>query len=48
VGTLLAFGAMTAALVLGGMLLAACAAVTMLNLCLPSEAFAWWERRATG
>jgi Domain of unknown function (DUF4395) len=45
-GTLLAIGAVTAALILGGMLLAACATVTVLNLCLPSEAFAWWERHS--
>lgn len=45
VGTLLAAGATTAALVLGGLLVAACATVTATNLCLPSEALAWWERR---
>ena len=45
VGTLLAAGAATAALVLGGMLVAACALVTTTNLCLPSETFAWLERR---
>jgi hypothetical protein len=45
VGTLLALGAVTPALVLGWMLVPACAAVTAVNLCLPSEAFAWWERR---
>ena len=48
VGAMLAAGAVTAGLILGGMLAAACAAVTALNLCLPSEVFAWWERRATG
>jgi uncharacterized membrane protein YgdD (TMEM256/DUF423 family) len=47
VGTLLAAGALTAALVLGGLLVAACATVTATNLCLPSEALAWWERRIT-
>jgi hypothetical protein len=31
-------------LVLGGLLVAACATVTATNLCLPSEALAWWER----
>jgi len=36
----------TAALVLGGMLVAACATVTALSLCLPSALFAWWERRS--
>ena len=45
VGTLLAAGATTAALVLGGLLVAACAMVTATNLCLPSETFAWLERR---
>jgi hypothetical protein len=47
VGTLFAVGAATAALVLGGLLVAACATVTTTNLCLPSEALAWWERRVT-
>jgi hypothetical protein len=47
VGTLLAGGASTSALVLGGFLVAACATVTATNLCLPSEALAWWERRVT-
>jgi hypothetical protein len=45
VGVLLAAGANTAALVLGGLLVAACAIVTATNLCIPSEALAWWERR---
>ena len=45
VGTLFAAGAATAALVLGGMLVAACTLVTATNLCLPSETFAWLERR---
>jgi hypothetical protein len=44
-GVLLAAGATTAALVLGGLLVAACATVTTTNLCLPSEAMAWWSRR---
>jgi hypothetical protein len=44
VGALLAAGATTAALVLGGALVAACGVVTATNLCLPSEAMAWWER----
>jgi hypothetical protein len=48
VGILLAAGATTAALVLGGLLLAACATVTATNLCLPSECFAWLERRRAG
>jgi Domain of unknown function (DUF4395) len=47
VGTLLAAGATTAALVLGGLLVAACTLVTTTNLCLPSLALAWWERRST-
>lgn len=45
VGMLLVAGATTAALVLGGMLVVACAIVTATNLCLPSETFAWLERR---
>lgn len=49
VGTLLAVGATTVALALGGLLAAACATVTATNLCLPSETFAWLERhRAAG
>jgi hypothetical protein len=47
VGALLAAGATIVALVLGGLLVAACATVTATNLCLPSEALAWWERRTT-
>ena len=47
VGTLFAAGATSAGLVLGGLLVAACGVVTAMNLCLPSEALAWWERRAT-
>ncbi len=47
VGTLFAVDAATVALVLGGLLVAACATVTATNLCLPSVAFAWWERHAT-
>jgi len=45
VGTLLAVDETTLALVLGGLLVAACTTVTATNLCLPSEAFVWWERR---
>jgi Domain of unknown function (DUF4395) len=45
VATLLAAGATTVALVLGGLLVAACASVTATNLCLPSELLAWLERR---
>ena len=47
VGGLLAAGATIVALILGGLLVAACATVTATNLCLPSEALAWWERRTT-
>jgi len=47
VGGLLAAGATIVALALGGLLVAACATVTATNLCLPSEALAWWERRTT-
>jgi hypothetical protein len=47
VGGLFSAGAATAALLLGGLLVAACATVTATNLCIPSEALAWWERRAT-
>jgi hypothetical protein len=45
VGALLAAGATTVGVVLGGMLAAACSIVTATNLCLPSETFAWWGRR---
>jgi hypothetical protein len=41
---LFAAGADTAALIMGGFLLTACASVTVLNLCLPSETFALVER----
>jgi hypothetical protein len=44
VGTLFLTGAALAATVLGGLLVAACALVTATNLCLPSEALAWWDR----
>jgi hypothetical protein len=47
VGTLLVIGSGTAGLVVGGLLVAACATVTATNLCLPSEALARWERGAT-
>jgi hypothetical protein len=46
VGTLLAAGASTAGTVAGTLLLAACAPFTLLNLCIPSVARMWWERRA--
>ncbi len=44
-GALLAAGATAAGLILGGLLVAACATLTVTNLCLPSEMFAWLERR---
>jgi hypothetical protein len=44
VAVLFLAGATTAALVLGGMLVAACTTVTVTNLCIPSEALAWWDR----
>lgn len=42
---LFAVGAHTAALIAGGLLLAACATVTVTNLCLPSLALSLIERR---
>jgi Domain of unknown function (DUF4395) len=45
VSGLFAAGLGAAALVLGSALIAACATVTLTNLCLPSVALAWWERR---
>ena len=45
VGALFAAGSAMIALVFGGLLVAACAAVTATNLCLPSETLAWLERR---
>src|SRR3954452_7139427 len=44
VAVLFAAGASTAALVMGGLLVAACTTVTLTNLCLPSEVFSTWER----
>jgi hypothetical protein len=41
---LFAAGFDTAALIIGGFLLAACASVSVLNLCLPSETFALIDR----
>ena len=46
VGALLAAGATTSGVVVGILLLAACAPFTLLNLCIPSVALAWWERRS--
>ena len=48
VGALFAVGPPTVGLLLGGLLVAACATVTASNLCLPSEALAWWGRRRAG
>jgi hypothetical protein len=48
VGALLAAGSSTIALAFGALLIAACATVTLTNLCLPSETLAWLERRRTG
>ena len=45
VGTLFAAGLDTVALILGGLLVAACATVTTTNFCIPSELLALWERR---
>jgi hypothetical protein len=42
---LFAFGAQTAAVIAGVLLLVACATVTVLNLCLPSVALSLLERR---
>jgi hypothetical protein len=47
VGLLLESGATTAALMLGGLLVTACATVTATNLCLPSEALALCQRVIT-
>jgi Domain of unknown function (DUF4395) len=44
VAVLFAAGASTVALVLDGLLVAACALVTVTNLCLPSETFALFDR----
>jgi hypothetical protein len=46
VGLLFAFGQFTAALVLGGVLVAVCSLVTITNFCIPSTLLAaWWRRR---
>jgi uncharacterized protein DUF4395 len=45
VAGLFAVGLSTAAVALGALLVAACVTVTLTNLCLPSVALAWWERR---
>jgi hypothetical protein len=44
----LAAGAPTAALVVGGVLVAVCALVTVTNFCIPSSLLGiWWRRRGT-
>ena len=48
VAVLFAVGATTAALVLGGVLVAVCALVTVTNFCIPSTMLAWLERRVEG
>jgi hypothetical protein len=46
VGLLFAFGAATAAVVLGGILVGVCGLVTVTNFCIPSTLLgAWWRRR---
>ena len=45
VAVLLATGAITAALVLGGVLVAVCSLVTVTNFCIPSTMLAWLEGR---
>jgi hypothetical protein len=46
VGALLAAGVTAVALMLGGLLVAACATVTATNFCIPSALLALWERRS--
>ena len=45
VAALLALGATTAGLVLGGILVAVCTLVTVTNFCIPSTLLAWREAR---
>ena len=45
VGLLFAFGQATAALVLGGILVAVCGLVTTTNFCVPSTLLGIWQRR---
>jgi hypothetical protein len=48
VGLLLAVGQPTAALILGGVLVAVCALVTVTNFCIPSTLLGiWWRWRGT-
>lgn len=46
VAVLFAVGATTAALVLGGVLVAVCTLVTVTNFCIPSTMLAWLEARS--
>lgn len=49
VGLLFASGQVTAALVLGGVLVGVCAINTTTNFCVPSTLLGiWWRRRGTG
>jgi hypothetical protein len=49
VGLLFAFGQPTAALVLGGVLVAVCSLVTVTNFCIPSTLLSvWWRRHGAG
>ena len=45
VALLFAIGQNTAALALGGVLVAVCGLVTITNFCIPSTLLAWWEER---
>ena len=45
VAALFALGAATAALVLGGVLVAVCALVTVTNFCIPSTVLSWLDSR---
>lgn len=47
VGLLFAFGAPTAALLLGAVLIVVCGLVTTTNFCVPSTLLARWQRRRT-
>jgi hypothetical protein len=48
VALLFGAGQDTAALVLGGILLAVCGLVTVTNFCVPSTLLEWWEQRRAG
>jgi hypothetical protein len=49
VGLLFAFGQPTAALILGGVMVAVCGLVSTTNFCVPSTLLGiWWRRRGTG